>query len=47
MRALALITFLALAFFTHAIAQQQALQPGQQVRVTASRLGIQGQVGTL
>jgi hypothetical protein len=40
MRALTLLTVLALAFFTDAIAQEQPLQPGQRVRVTAPTLDM-------
>jgi hypothetical protein len=40
MRALALLVSFALASFTDAIAQEQPLQPGQRVRVTAPGLDV-------
>lgn len=43
MRALTLLTFLALAFFTDAIAQEQPLLPGQRVRVAHSCVAVRDQ----
>jgi len=43
MRALILLTVLALAFLTDAIAQEQPLQPGQRVRVAHSCLAVRDQ----
>ncbi|NNG16790.1 MAG: hypothetical protein HKM89_09945 [Gemmatimonadales bacterium] len=43
MRALILLTFLVLTFFTDAVAQEQPLQPGQRVRVAHSCLAVRDQ----
>lgn len=46
MRTVACLAVLLLAPFTNALAQEQPLQPGQRVRITAPDLGINQQVAT-